>query len=514
MADLLLINCRGITLNSSIPLARWISIKDGKIENLGLNDYPKDLIGSCREVIDCRGKVVLPGFIDSHIHLHGLAESFLILNLEPRNNVISISHIQDKIKDLSKNLPPGTWIKGRGYNEFYLEEKRHPNRWDLDKATNFHPVRLTHRSGNAHVLNSFALRLLDISRETPDPEGGLIERDSSGEPTGLLYGMRDYLFRKIPPIYPNEMERGIKLANEELCSYGITSIHDTSTHNNLERWKMFKRWKEIGLLKPRVSMTLGMEGFEEYKEGLFINYFDEDQLSIKGVKIIIHETTGRLSPQKEALKDMVFHIHRSGFQAILHSIEGEPISSACEAVLFAIKNFPRNDPRHRIEHCSVCDPALAKRIASLGIIVVTQPCFLYYNGDRYIETVPREKFFNLYPLATLKRSGVMLAGSSDSPIGPINPMIGIYCAISRRSETGAQILPEEGISSLEAIKMFTEYGAFATFDEKVKGTISSGKFADLVILNSDPTKLTVEEIKEIKVETTIINGEIVWNKMD
>lgn len=514
MADLLLINGRIITLNPSIPIARWIAIKDGKVEGLGTDDYPKDLIAAFREVIDCRGKVVLPGFIDSHIHLHGLAESFLSLNLGPRNNVRSISHILEKIKAFSNTLPPGAWIRGRGYNEFYLEEKRHPNRWDLDLATDRHPVRLTHRSGNAYVLNSLALRLLGISRETPDPEGGLIDRDTSGEPTGLLYGMMDYIFGKIPPLDQKDMERGIKLANEELCAHGITSIHDTSSHNNLNRWKMFKRWKEDGFLKPRISMALGMEGFKEYKMGPFINHFDESQLSIKGVKIMIHETTGRLSPDREQLNEMVFHIHRSGFQAILHAIEGEPILSACDAVLFAIKNFPRPDPRHRIEHCSVCDNALAKRIASAGIIVVTQPSFLYYNGDRYIETVPREKFFNLYPLATLKMSGVRVAGSSDSPISPLNPIIGIYSAISRRSETGARILPEEGISPREAIKMYTEYGALATFDEKVKGTISPGKFADLVVLSEDPTELPPAELKEIKVEMTIINGEIVWNKMD
>jgi hypothetical protein len=209
---------------------------------------------------------------------------------------------------------------------------------------------------------------------------------------------------------------------------------------------------------------------------------------------------------------MVNNIHQSGFQAILHAIEETVIEAACSAIEYALKKFPKLDHRHRIEHCSVCPPSLAKRLASLGIIVVTQPSFIYYSGERYLRTVLSNQLKCLYPIATLMRSEVTVAGSSDCPIAPTNPLMGIYAAVSRIADSGEKILPEERITPLEALKMYTENAAKASFEEKNKGTISPGKLADLVVLNGDPTKLPIDEIKDIDVEMTILDGEIVWDK--
>jgi hypothetical protein len=501
-------------MDPALPHAQLVAIRDGKISAVSSNEGIVALRKRNTELIDCKGGAILPGFIDAHLHLFGFAESLITLNLEPRKGIHSISDIRKNLREHSQRVLPGAWIRGRGYNEFYLAEKRHPNRWDLDSVTTLHPVKLTHRSGRAHVLNSLALKLVGISKETVDPEDGLIDRDiQTGEPTGLLYGMGDILAKLIPPIDDDQMERGAKLASEQLSSFGVTSIHDVSPRNNLSRWKMFERWIERGLLRSRVSMALGAEGYEEYRKHPFQTRLDGNRLRVQGVKITLDETTGRLYPNQEELNEMVLNIHRSGMQAVLHAIEGKTIEAACNSVEYALKKAPRSDHRHRIEHCSVCAPSLAKHLASLGIMVVTQPSFIYHNGDRYLSTVPDSNLQHLYSIGTLMKNHVAIAGSSDCPVAPPTPLIGIYSAISRKTERGHSILPEEGISPTEALRMYTEYAARAVFEETIKGSITPGKLADLVVLSRDPTKLPVDEIKDIEVEMTILNGEVVWDKM-
>jgi len=511
--DLTLVNAHVITLDPLSPRANWVEIRGGKIASTGYDrELNKPGCGDAR-IIDCRGMTIIPGFIDAHIHLSSFAESFLTTDVGPRSDVRAISDIQTKIRQLSQESPGGTWIRCGGYNEFYLAEKRHPNRWDLDSASVFHPVKLTHQTGHAHVLNSLALKVTGISKDTSDPDGGLIDRDTrTGEPTGLLYGMGSYLSKVVPPLYTHELDQGAELANDELLSVGITSVQDTSSRNTIDRWRRFRRWKVRRYLKPRVSMALSPEGFEGYRRREFSAEVIDNCLRINGVKIIVDETTGRLNPTQNELNDLVLTIHRSGLQAIIHAIEEAAIESACSAVEYALQQLPKPDHRHRVEHCAVCPPALAKRLASLGIMVVTQPPFIYYSGDRYLGTVPEMQLKHLYPLATLMENGVHVAGSSDCPVVPPNPLIGIYSAISRMSKTGEFVATTEGITPLDAVRMYTDYAARTTFEEGVKGTITPGKLADLIVLDGDPTKLPLDEIKEIQVEMTVLNGEIVWDK--
>ena len=512
MSELILFNANVITMDPALPKARLVAIQDGKIVLVSGDQRLRELRKNEATFIDCHDKTVLPGFIDAHFHLHGFVESLMTLDLDPRHQTHSISDIQDKIRGEARKVPPGTWIRGRGYNEFYLREKRHPTCWDLDIATPVHPTKLTHRSGRAHVLNSLALQSAGISRETGDPPEGLIDRDVvTGEPTGLLYGMGHHLGRAIPPLDPDQMEHGIRLADRELRSLGITSLHDASPRNNLKRWKLLRHWKESGLLKSRISMMLGIEGLNEYERHEF-SPVEGDPVQLGGVKIVLHETTGQLTPCEEELDESVFRVHESGRQVVLHAIEGKTIEAACSAVEHALRRLPRPDPRHRVEHCSVCPPSLARRLASLGIIVVTQPSFIYYNGDRYLRTVPESNLRHLYPIATLIKNGVKVVASSDCPIAPANPMIGIHSAVSRKTEGGELVLPEEGVSPLKAIRMCTSDAAESNFEERIKGSITPGKLADLVVLNDDPTGPSAHEIKDIEVEMTLVNGEIVWDK--
>jgi predicted amidohydrolase YtcJ len=511
MSDLVLYNANVITMDPACPKAELIAVENGRIAAVTTNEAIRELRSRKTEVIDCKGKTVIPGFIDAHCHLAAFAEGFMSLNLSPPEGVRSIADMQSKIRLFCKDHLPGVWIRGKSYNEFYLAEKRHPNRHDLDAAASLHPVKLTHRSGHAHVLNSIALRLVGINAETGDPPDGLIDRDlETGEPTGILYGMGNYLSKKIPSLDDDEMRQGIRLANEELLSCGITSVQDTTSHNDIRCWNLFQQWKSEGIFKPGVTMMLGMKGFDEYKRQIYPFCADESGPCIGGVKIVIHEITGDLEPRQEKLNEMVFEIHKAGFQAVLHAVEERTIEAACDAIEYALKQLPRHEHRHRIEHCSVCPPALAKRIGDLGIMVVTQPAFLYYSGDRYLETVPPGQIEHLYPIKRLIQNRVRVAAGSDFPIVKPNPFIGISAAVTRMSESGKPILSEEGIGRLEALRMYTQIAAAANFEEQIKGSITVGKAADLVVLNDDPMRVSADEIKTVKVEMTVIGGEIAW----
>ena len=512
MSDLILVNGNVIPLDAPPQQIETIVIGGGKIVAVGDRRTLREFRKRATEVIDCNGKTVLPGFVEAHCHLYGLADTLATIRLEPWLGIRSIADIQAKIREASQGGPQGEWIRARGYHEFDLVERRHPTRWDLDAATSAHPVKLTHRTGQAHVLNSLALQQVGISGETEDPPEGLIDRDlATGEPTGLLYGMEDHLAKTIPPMDRDQLEHGVELGSRQLTAAGITSVQDVSWRNDLDRWEMVQGWKERGLLKPRVRMASGFRAFLRNDPHVFKGRIEETQFYLGGIKLILHETTGRLHPRQEELNEQVLEIHRAGQQAILHAIEENVIEAACSAVEYALKWFPRSDHRHRIEHCAVCSPRLAKRIASLGMVVVTQPSFIYHHGGRYLRTVSSEKLPYLYPVATLQNQDVRVAGSFDSPVVPANPLTGIFSAVSRMTESGETVLPKEGIPVLGAIRMFTLSAAEAMFEEKIKGSIAPGKVGDLVVLNGDPTQVPIHEVKDLKVEMTILNGEVVYD---
>jgi len=259
-------------------------------------------------------------------------------------------------------------------------------------------------------------------------------------------------------------------------------------------------------------MMLGTESFSAFRRKDFETQTEKSQLRLGGVKIILDETTGHLRPSQAELNEMVLRIHQAGFQACLHAVEEKAVEAACSAIEYALRKFPKPDHRHRIEHCSVCPQSLARKLAALGIMVVTQPSFIYYSGERYLRTVPAEDLKHLYPIRTLLKSGVKVAASSDCPIAPANPLIGIYAATSRMTETGEAVLSEEKVTPEEVLTMYGQNAARATFEEGMKGSISPGKLADLVVLTGDPTKLPIDELKTLQVEMTMINGEIVWEK--
>jgi predicted amidohydrolase YtcJ len=297
---------------------------------------------------------------------------------------------------------------------------------------------------------------------------------------------------------------------EQLLRSGITSVQDASYLNGVDQLKEFRAWKENGLFRPRIDTMLGARFLDKNETEECRSAMAGTDPRVTGVKIILDETTGELHPAQPELDKMVLQAHQKGFQVAIHAIEKTAVESASRAIENALQQFPRTDHRHRIEHCSVCDPVLAKRLASLGVMVVTQPAFIYYNGDRYLKTVPRQDLAYLYPLKTLLENGLSIAASSDFPIDPPNSLIGLYSAVTRRSKTGEVVSEKQAVPPWAALSMYTRHAARATFDEGIRGSIAPGKAADLIMLSGDPTRVPPEDIKEIKVEMTMIGGEIAW----
>lgn len=509
-ADLILHNANVYTLDPLHPRAEMIAVANGKIIAVCDNTHLKRFRGQTTEVIDCTGRTVLPGFHDAHCHIVGLAETLITPDISP-SAVRSITDIQNKIREAAENLEPGQWIVARGYNEFYLTEKRHPDKHDLDKATTVHPVKLAHRTGHAHVLNSRALELAGITVETPEPPGGLIEREfDTGEPNGLLIGMGSYLEGVIPSMSEQMHAQGMELADRLFLSQGITAVQDLSPRNNLARWHLIRDCMQKGLFHPRTTVMVSPDALPEFADRGPEPESGNDRLRMTGVKIILDENRGSLNPDQQALNQIVLDVHRQGYQVAMHAVESSTIEAACTALEYALARYPRNDHRHRIEHCSECTPELAGRLAGLGVVVVSNPAFIYYSGERYLRTIPEKQRQYLYPLATMLSAGLKIAAGSDCPVTPPDPLTGIYAAVTRASENGLQVLPGEAITPLDALHLHIDNAAYSCFAEDYCGQLKPGMMADLIVLDDDPLSSGPAALKKISVDITIIGGKVVW----
>jgi len=510
-ADIVLKNASVITMDAGQPKAELVAVIGDKITLVGSNDELASATGAGTRVIDCHGKTVVPGFNDAHCHLFSLIRKLLSIDLSPAS-VRSISDIKEAIRRKAENTPPGTWLSGTDFNEFYLAEKRYPTRRDIDEVAPDHPVVLSHRSLHACVLNSPALSLAGINRETPEPPGCIIERDlETGEPNGILYEMLGHVRGEVMPRFTAaELDEGVVLANRQLLSYGITSIQEATYTNDHSRWQAIKRFKESGKLRSRISMMVGEEARDIFQEAGLTSGSGDNQLRIGAVKVMLTQTAGELHPTPAELNQLVIDCHRAGFQLAFHAEEEDVIDAAISALEYIDNQLSVVGRRHRIEHCSECTPRLLERLRRLGTVIVTQPPFLYYSGERYLATVATGQLPWLYRIKSPLESGVVVAGSSDFPVVPNNPLVGIYAAVTRKAESGQVLLPEEAVSPQQALALYTTNAAYASFEEEIKGSIAQGRLADIVVLSDDPTRVRHEQIKDIKVEMTIIGGEVVW----
>lgn len=478
--SLLLVNAR------VHPAGSAVLIRDDRISAVGeATDFRKPGI----QEIDCRGGTLLPGLHDAHIHVLAAAARLSAVDC---SGARSIAEVQEAVRRRAGELPTGGWVRAAGYDEGALG--RHPTRWDLDAAAGERPVRLQHRSYHACTVNSAALRIAGIGPETEEPPGGVIERDlTSGEPTGLLHETAQELVRRLMPPPPQaELELGVAEVSRQLLWWGITAIQDATASNAVEDLEVFRRLQEKGLLRQRAVVMTGSVC-----------------TNAGAVKIVLDESTGRLHPPLDELRARVLEVHRAGGQVALHVVTVEALDAALDAIEYAQRTHQRPGARHRIEHCSVCTPEQARRIAALGVMVCTQPGFVHYSGDRYLSDVPPNEQPWLYPLRSLLDAGVALAGGSDCPVAPADPWAALHAAVTRRSASGKPVAPEQGATVREALRMYTSDAAAACFREHELGRIAPGYLADMVLLPVDPFTAEPPELLGLRPVLTVSGGEII-----
>jgi predicted amidohydrolase YtcJ len=523
-----------ITMDETNPRAQAVVVIDDKIFKVGSDAEIGRLIDRDTEELDLKGRTLIPGFVDCHAHPINFGLALMAVDCKIPS-VNSIKEIVEKIQEVAEEKPQGEWIIGRGYDDFKLSEKRHPNRWDLDEAAPNNPVIITRFCEHISTVNSRALELAGISKDTKDPEGGQIDRDpKTNEPTGVLrWGAKELVSRIIPPPSIDQLRKALILASEQFLARGVTSVSEAGEINaSVMRAYQTAIWEDGVPLRINLMMPVSKLGFLS-KLG-FSTGFGDDRLRIGPIKIISDGSTsgrtaalsepyldapgntGMMYLSQEELNGKILAAHQAGFQVGVHAIGDQAISAVLDAIEIALEKSPSVDHRHRIEHCGINNPTIVSRLKKLGVIPVPQPIFLYGEGESYRTGLGENRVKWAYPLKSYIENGIMTPMSSDCPCTSgdelISPFLGIYVAVTRRTDADREIGPEQKIDITNALRAYTMNSAYATFEEDVKGSIAPGKLADFVVLSDDPLNVRNNELKDIRAEITIIGGKIVYKK--
>lgn len=537
-ADLVMKNGNIITVDGLDTIAEAAAVFDGKFVAVGRNDDVAPLTGEATRVIDLAGKTLVPGFIDAHTHPVSTGEFFHSLDLIDAAPELcpSIADLQECIRESIKTTPKGDWIGGRNYVPEKVKEKRWPTRAELDAVAPDNPLIIIIRGYHAQVVNSRALELAGITKDTPNPQGGVIDKDpATGEPTGVL---RDVLFIRsvVPQPTLADLKAGLARISEEYVKTGITSTGEAGAPEIPESYQAFQEAVTEGKLKVRTYLMIREAFYRANDLGLRTGY-GNDRLRLGAVKIIMDgsiqcytcafnepylskDTRGMagLRYTQEHINAVVAESHRLGYQVAIHAQGDYTINMAVNAIEQAMEKFPRPDPRHRIEHCLCPTQADLERMKRLGIVADFFLFHPWYWGDQHIhDFIGLERASRMVPAKTAMDMGIVCCAHSDcpvcipnNPVWPSNPLWGMWCAVNRKTRSGADIGPQEKLTPLEALRAYTINGAFASFEEDIKGSIEPGKLADVVVLSANPLEIEPSEIKNIVVEKTIVGGEIVY----
>jgi len=530
--DIIFTNGSVVTVDAQDQICEAVSVSGNRILMVGGCQEVEKTAGPQTEIIDLNGRSLLPGFIDAHCHpgSHGTVKT--LVRCGP-GAVGSIEDIKREISRKAETTPAGEWIVGRGYDHTKLAENRHPTRWDFDAAAPDHKVCIFRTCGHILAANSLALDFVGYGPDTPDPRGGKIERDDSGVPTGVLFETARVPFWK--NTFPDQaaLEKSTPLMNQEFLSLGITSAHDASGRNP-DEIRAFQKGIEEGWLNIRIYAMARLSGDiqvgHHYLESGLVTGFGNERLRVGALKLMIDGSAGGASAalrepyvddpenygitymSQEELDAQVLRGHKIGYQVGVHAIGDRGIEMTLNAFEKAIKKYPRKNHRHRIEHCGLLDDALMDKIKELELVTALGAPFIYELGDSYFGPVGEERLKCMYPLKSLMARGIVAPMSSDTPVIHPNPMHGIYVALTRKTQTGKVISPDESVSILQAIRAYTASGAYASFEEDIKGTVEAGKLADLVVLSGNILETPPEEILNLAADMTMVDGKILYKR--
>jgi predicted amidohydrolase YtcJ len=518
-----------LTMDPNRPDAEAVAIIADRIVAVGSRDEAEAALPRGHRRVDLAGRTMVPGFNEAHNHMIGFGSiaGHIDANYPA---VTSIQDIVNQVSERAANQPSGTWILGRGYDDNKLNEKRHPNRHDLDSATTDHPVMIVNGSGHLSAVNTKALQLAGITRETDDPEGGHFVRDEHGEATGVLHETAQQPIRaQIPVPTVEDYVEALRLCNDRYVAAGITSSQDAGS-STADQIRAYQLAVERGILKMRTSMMI-RESLLPHVVGLGVSQgLGDNRLRIGPIKMFIDgsligrtaavtvpfendpsdNNLGLTMMSQAALDDYVMQAHGAGFQIAIHAIGDRGIDMVLDAYEKALTAFPRQDHRHRIEHCGICRPDTIDRIARMGVVPVSQPVFIIEYGDGFIRHLGLERAQLTYPFRAFLDQGIKLVFSSDCPVSHFAPLKSIQAAVTERTGSGASYALEEAVTVEEALEMFTVAGAYATFEENVKGKIKRGMLADFTLLADDPREVDPMSLAELLVSATIIGGETVF----
>jgi predicted amidohydrolase YtcJ len=531
-ADLILMNGVVLTLDSQDTVSEAAAVKKGKILSVGSDEEMSKLSGAGTRVIDLKGRTATPGLISTHDHFlqHGLSAEFILDIRYPKAR--SCREIAEAIAERAAETEKGKWIIATGWDETLLKERRFPNRWDLDPASPDNPVWIR-RVFEMGVANTRALDEAGITKDTPDPPLGRIDRDEGGEPTGLLRGRAmDMVVSAIPPWTREEMERGIRRACSDFLTQGMTAVIEPGILT--PQLEAYRSLHGKGGLTVRTFVQYGfLHDQGEVEEAISkVQIGGDDNLRVIGLKFAVDggvgprtammyepfegqpENRGTQLINSETLKEMTLMGHGAGFQVAIHAIGDRGIDAAMDAYEHAQTTTPRPDPRHQIVHCYFPSEEALGKIEALGVMVNTQAPFLYWLGDSFIEAVGRERAARCIPLRTMLDRGIPVGNSHDSTVTPPLPTIGIYASVARKTIKGDAIGEYEAITPLQALRTYTTLAARHTFMEQKIGSLEPGKYADIAVWNRNPLETGTEEIKELDVEMTFVEGQVRYAKSD
>jgi predicted amidohydrolase YtcJ len=529
-ADLAFINGKIVTIDKNNNIFEAVSTRENKILRVGTNELIKETIGTKTRLVDLDGKTIIPGLIDSHMHPGGSWGAYLVRGVACGPNFNTVEEMLKAVERKIAETSEGKWVLGYLMDD--VKMGRYPTKKELDEISPKNPLYIQRRDGHNGVANSRALEIAGITEDTPDPNHGKIERDENGDATGLLReSAKDLVYHKMPPYSFDEYYRGLQIVFDECIKLGLTSIHASMVGPT--EFRAMQALKREGKFKIRIAVHLSGrdEGMVEGAIATGIETpFGDNWLKITEAEWVFDTSTsgrtaayydpyvgepeniGILLYDQGDISERVWKAHKAGIRVGLDGVGDRGIDLALDAIEAALRKKPRKDHRHRIEHCCYVTPSIQERLLKLKVIDASATGFLHDLGDAYQQNRGQEAMQYMWPHRSLIDKGIIAPGHSDASICDPNPWLGIYSMVTRKTSSGQILYEPEGITPLEAIRAYTIDGAYAAWEEDVKGTIEAGKLADMIVVDQDPFTINPDDLKKIRTLVTIVDGKIAYEQ--